>query len=184
MMRRIAVVGPPGSGKSTLARRLGVALGLNIVHLDRLFWRPGWIPAPPDEFAAEHDCLVLSDGWVIDGNYGSTMDVRFAAADTILYLDETSLRCTWRILARMWRTRGTARPDLNEGCLERVTWECVPFAWYTVTFNRRKRPLILSRMGAYGNGKAVLVLKGKRGVDGFVAGLTTASTVEMEHIHR
>jgi adenylate kinase family enzyme len=180
MMRRIAILGPPGSGKSTLARRLGEALVVPVHHLDRHFWRPGWVQVPPEEFADEHEGLMQSDSWVIDGNYGATMDVRFAAADTILYLDEGSLRCTWRILSRMWRTRGKARQDLNEGCLERVTWDAVPFAWYTITFNRRKRPLILARMERFRDGRTVLVLKGRRGAEGFVAGLATDAASELE----
>lgn len=40
--RRIAVIGFSGSGKSTLAIRLGSILGVPPVHLDSLFWLPGW----------------------------------------------------------------------------------------------------------------------------------------------
>lgn len=172
-MRRVAILGPPGSGKSTLARLIGDALGVPVVHLDRLFWRPGWVKAPPEEFAAEHNRLVQMDGWVIDGNYGATMDARFASADTIVYLDEGALRCTWRILARMWRTRGKARPDLNEGCLERLTWDFVPFVWYTITFNWRKRPKVLSRLEPLSDdARTVVILRGRRGAAWFVASLS------------
>lgn len=177
----MAVVGPPGSGKSTLARRIGIALGLEVVHLDCYYWRPGWVEAPRDEFVAEHDRLVQLDHWVIDGNYSVTMDARFAAADTIIYLDEGPFRCTWRIIARMWRTRGKARPDLNQGCLERLSWDFVPFVWYTITFNRRKRPILFARMDRYRDGgRNVIVLSGTRCADDFVLmlGRSTAHTGE------
>jgi len=45
-MSRIAVIGSPGAGKSTLARKLGQALGLEVHHLDRLYWQPGWVETP------------------------------------------------------------------------------------------------------------------------------------------
>jgi len=40
--RRILVLGCGGAGKSTLAVELGRVAGLPVVHLDRLFWLPGW----------------------------------------------------------------------------------------------------------------------------------------------
>lgn len=172
MMRRVAILGPPGSGKSTLARTIGAATGLPVVHLDRYYWRPGWVAAPIDEFAAEHDHLVQTETWVIDGNYGATMDVRFAAADTIIYVDVSAWLCTYRILARMWRSRGLARPDLNDGCRERLTWDVVPFVWYTLTFNRRKRRKVLTKIQLHRDGLTrIAVVRGKGGVESLVASL-------------
>ena len=42
-MQRIVIVGSGGSGKSTLAKQMGLVLGLNVVHLDRLLWKPGYV---------------------------------------------------------------------------------------------------------------------------------------------
>jgi adenylate kinase family enzyme len=38
-MKRVLVVGSGGAGKSTLARRLGGRLGVEVIHLDRFYWR-------------------------------------------------------------------------------------------------------------------------------------------------
>ena len=45
-----AIIGPSGAGKSTLARQLGAITGLPVVHLDREFWRAGWVPTPDAEW--------------------------------------------------------------------------------------------------------------------------------------
>lgn len=71
--QRIVILGPPGSGKSTLARQLGARHGLPAFHLNRAYWRPGWIEAEPAAFRA----------WVIDGNDTGTIAPRFARADTV-----------------------------------------------------------------------------------------------------
>jgi hypothetical protein len=47
-MRRLACRAPghrcwlPGSGKTSLTVKLGRKLCLPVVHLDMLYWRPGW----------------------------------------------------------------------------------------------------------------------------------------------
>jgi len=49
-MERIMIIGCGGSGKSTLARQLGEKLSLPVVHLDKLFWKPGWVHISQEEF--------------------------------------------------------------------------------------------------------------------------------------
>jgi len=48
-MKRVLVIGSGGSGKATLARRLGERLGLEVIHLDVMFWRPRWVETPRHE---------------------------------------------------------------------------------------------------------------------------------------
>ena len=45
-LKRIAIIGSPGVGKSTFARQLGDITGIEVFHLDRLFWKPGWVETP------------------------------------------------------------------------------------------------------------------------------------------
>ncbi len=40
--------------------------------------------------------LVKEDEWIIDGNYGGTMDIRMNAADTIIFLDIHRTICAYR----------------------------------------------------------------------------------------
>lgn len=121
MPQRIILIGSGGSGKSTLARQIGAVLSLPVIHLDALFWQPGWVETPRPEWEALQRELVARDRWVIDGNYGHTLDIRLAAADTVIFMDMPRLVCAWgaikrrimyagRALRRNWPTCGRTRP--------------------------------------------------------------------------
>src|SRR3954453_4555172 len=94
-VHRIAVVGPPGSGKSTVAVRLGDALGLPVVHLDRLYWSADWTEAPADVFRERHTQAIDADRWVIDGLYSSATDLgsRLRRADLIVATEAPTIVC-------------------------------------------------------------------------------------------
>ena len=53
------IIGSSGAGKSTFARRLGESTGLPVVHLDRLFWNPGWAETPKDEWSEKIKVVLL-----------------------------------------------------------------------------------------------------------------------------
>src|ERR1700747_2730402 len=99
-MRRVLVLGCPGAGKSTLARRMAAALTLPLVELDRMFWRPGWVEAPREEFRDAVVRLAAMPAWIMDGNYRFTFDLRLPVADTIVFLDLPRRICMWRIIMR------------------------------------------------------------------------------------
>ena len=100
-MERIIIIGCPGSGKSTLARQLGEKLDLTVVHLDRLWWNPGWENVPREEFDIRLENALKLESWIIDGNYSRTMDARLAKCDTIIYLDYSRWACL-RVCSREW----------------------------------------------------------------------------------
>lgn len=81
------LIGSGGSGKSTLARQLGNILNIQVYHLDAIFWKPNWEGVSKEEQISIQTDLVKKDEWLIDGNYGGTLDIRMDAADTIIFLD-------------------------------------------------------------------------------------------------
>lgn len=152
-MRRVIVIGPPGSGKSTLARRLGKASGLPVFHLDKAYWRAGWVEAPAAEFAAEVEHLACLPDWIIDGNYTSTLPARLRRADTLIYLDVPSWRSTFRVVKRALAGLGTARSDMPAGCPERLDLGFLQFAW---SWNRRSRARSLAFVEGF-EGRALIL---------------------------
>ena len=97
----MVIVGPGAAGKSTLAANLGEITGLPVIELDKLFWRPGLVATPRDRWAAIQHELVTQDLWIMDGlGPYDVIDVRLRAADTIVFLDFSSVRCAWRAIRR------------------------------------------------------------------------------------
>ena len=142
-MRRILVIGPCGSGKSTLAGELAGRLNLPLHHLDAIAWLPGWIEMERPAFQQRLREIVAGESWVIDGCYGSTLDLRAPRADTIVYLDYPISLCLWRLVKRTLRYRGTTRPDMGEDCPERFDAE---FFWYVMRWNSGPRIRLHKRL--------------------------------------
>jgi adenylate kinase family enzyme len=78
-VKRVAIVGSGGAGKSTFARALALRTGLPLVHLDHLYWSPGWVVTPSDEWRVVLEEALGGDAWIADGNYARTYDVRLVA---------------------------------------------------------------------------------------------------------
>lgn len=136
-MRRVAVVGCAGAGKSSFAAELGRRTGLPVVHLDHHYWHPGWVGTPREEWRAVQAELVAGDAWIIDGNYGSTLDLRFARADTVIWLAPSRWRCLAGVLRRRLSARGAAVQA--PGCPERVTLDFLRWIW---RYDRDARPVL------------------------------------------
>ena len=153
------VIGCGGSGKTRLARELADRHGLPLVHLDREYWRPGWREPAPEEWEARVRELVAGDAWILDGNYGGTLDLRLGRADTVVFLDVSTLACLRGVAVRYIRWRGRTRPDLPNGCEETIDLE---FIRYVLAYRRTRRAGVLDRLGRFEG--EVVVLRSRRDV--------------------
>lgn len=164
-MKKIVLIGSGGSGKSTLARQLGEKLKINVLHLDSLFWKPGWVETPREEWIDTQQYLVKRETWIMDGNYGGTIDIRLNAADTIIFLDIPRIICVYRAFKRMLQYRNKTRPDMGEGCAERFNYEFFKWIW---EYPKTKRPKILERLEELSKEKEVIILKAPKEVENFL----------------
>ncbi|MEO8671073.1 MAG: hypothetical protein ABI411_07140 [Tahibacter sp.] len=165
-MRKVLLIGCGGAGKSTLARRIAARTGLPLIHLDQCFWRPGWIETPRDVWSQTVAELIRNDAWVMDGNYGGSLDVRLAACDIVIFLDVSPFRCFWRLVRRRVRFHGKSRPDISPGCSERLD---LKFLAWILAYRRTSRPAVMEKLNvAAERGKRVWILNSPSAVEDFM----------------
>jgi adenylate kinase family enzyme len=166
-MRRIMVIGSGGAGKSTFARRLGSLLDIPVIHLDVEHWGPGWVEPPKDLWRRRVEELVGGEAWIIDGNYSGTLDVRLAACDTVIFLDLPRSVCLWRVLKRALMYKGSSRPDMAEGCREKLNSSFLVWIW---NYPSRTRPKVVELLKRHSQTKRVVRLRSRAEVEKFLAG--------------
>ena len=147
------ILGPGASGKSVLAAQLGEITGLPVIELDKLFWRPGLIATPRDQWEVLQQTLVEKSGWIMDGDLGpyDAVEVRLRAADTVIFLDFPLVLCAWRALRR--------------------SRERVDFWLWLLRYRRRSRPLLMAAMGHCAVSAKLHVLRNPAALRQFVAGV-------------
>lgn len=171
-MNKILVIGSGGAGKSTFAQRLGKILKLEVIHLDSLYWSPGWVEMPKDEWRTIVEELLKRDSWIIDGNFGGTLDIRLAACDEVIFLDVPRLICLGRVLKRVAIYRKEGRPDMAPGCPEKVNLEFIKYIW---DYPRKRKPAVVEKLNSYSQTKAVTILRTQAEIQSFLANQVTSN---------
>lgn len=168
-MNRVLVIGSSGAGKSTFSRRLADITGLPLIHLDRFFWKPGWVETDKAEWSNTVARALEGERWIIDGNYGGTMEMRLAACDTAIFLDLPRTICTYRVVKRLLVYRRGTRPDMADGCDEHLDLKFIKFVW---TYPKRSRPSVIGRLDRIRDSKTVISLRSLREVESFLSQLS------------
>lgn len=156
---RVLVIGCSGSGKSTLAQALGRRLGLPYVSMDReIFWLPGWTVRPRAEALARMRGIVAGERWVIDGTSPGTLEIRLPRTHLILWLRPPRWTSLYGVTSRWLKFRGRSRPEMADGCPERLSREFLTYIW---NFEKTESPEIEEKLAAYGPDVPVCVLKSR-----------------------
>jgi adenylate kinase family enzyme len=164
-MKRILVIGCCGAGKSTFSKELSAKLNLPLVHLDRLFWQPGWIEQEELVFAELLQAELERAEWIIDGNYLRNLPLRLEYADTVILLDLNRWICTWRVLKRWLAQEGYQAV----GCPQKVD---LPFLQYVFwDYPQRDRAKALELKDRYSSSVNWIVLDSQLEINEWISAL-------------
>jgi len=159
-MRRVVIIGRGASGKSTLARRLGDITGLPVTEVDKIFWQPGLIATPREQWVVMQEKLVAGDRWIMDGDLGpyDAVEVRLRSADTIIFLDFSLVRCAWRAIRR--------------------SRERADFWRWLLAYRYQSRPILMAAIAKYAPNAVLHVFRSPKALSRFVAEVATVKPVE------
>lgn len=158
-MQKIIVIGSPGAGKSTFARKLRDKTGIQLHYLDMIWHRSDRTNVAAEEFHAKLTDIMKTDKWIIDGNYGRTLEMRLKNCDTVFLLDYPLEVC----LAGARERVGHKREDLP-WVEEELDEE---FRQMIVDFPNSQLPKIYQLLEQYKEGKQIYVLHSRTEADDF-----------------
>ena len=171
-VRRIALLGSAGAGKSWLGRQLAELLGLPVIHLDTLYWKPGWVATPDAEWQAVQLRERDRTAWIADGIQEGRIDASLwlDEADTIVFMDVAPLKCVWRVTKR--RFDSTDRPAMPADCKPAPFYRAFPkFLNFLSAYRRIVRPEVLADLARREQGQRVVILRNEEDVQRFLAGV-------------
>jgi len=132
--KKISIIGCPGSGKSTLSVQLAKILNLEVIHLDKVYWKPYWVNISKEEFDEKHDEILKKESFILDGNYNRTISKRLEKSDLVIYLDYDSQVCIDSYIQRV--KDGSIKDFITENCVETLDED---FNNYISSYNDKNR---------------------------------------------
>ena len=160
-MKKIMVIGCPGSGKSTFSRTLHKLTDIPLFHLDMMNWNSDRTTVDKTVFRERLSNTIQMDEWIIDGNYGSTIELRLQACDTVIFLDYPLNVCLDGIKER----RGKARADMP--WIENEDEEDTEFIEFIKNYNCQSRPKVMELLDKYCH-KDIYIFKNRNEADEFL----------------
>jgi adenylate kinase family enzyme len=164
-MKKVLVIGSGGAGKSTFSRRLHEITKLELIHLDIVYWKPNWVETSKPEWFAKLAELLEKDSWIMDGNYDGSLEMRLEKCDTAIFLDMPRVLCLYRVLKRALKYRNATRPDMADGCNEKVDRKFAEWIW---DYPNKDKIIVEEKLQRFEDKRKIIRLKSKREVENFL----------------
>lgn len=159
-MKKVIVIGCPGSGKTTFAEKLNICTDLPLYYLDAIWHKPDKTHIPREEFEERIKEIFSTDEWIIDGNYGRTIEMRLKECDTVFLFDLPTEVCIQGATERI----GKGRYDLPW-----LETELDPeFESFINEFPKTTLPKIYDLIEKYKTGKQVIIFKSREEADNYI----------------
>jgi adenylate kinase family enzyme len=124
-----------------------------------MYWNADKTTVERSVFLARLSSVLEKEQWIIDGNYSSTLELRMAACDTVIFLDYPLEVCLEGIKER----RGKPRSDMP--WIE--TEEDAEFMDLIRNFRQTQRPKVTELLEKYAH-KQIFVFRTRQEADGFL----------------
>ena len=160
-VKKVIVLGCPGSGKSTFSRKLNSITRIPVIYLDMMFHRADKTTCSAEEFNHSLAKVMKQDKWILDGNYGRTLQVRLEQCDTVFWLDYPLEICLQGIEAR----RGKPRVDMP--WIETEFDE--EFRQWIIDFPKNELPIIYELLDRYKSEKNIYVFHSRADIDDYLS---------------
>jgi adenylate kinase family enzyme len=166
-VKHVVVTGPAGAGKSELARQLGSRLGIRVLHLDALFWKPGWVATPPGEWEALQRRELAGAEWIVESQYDDMLPDWVCTADAVVFVDASPLRCLWHVgRRRLGRAESVGTPaGSRPSSAHRALLKFVRNQW---RYRRGVRSELLAELARDRAGRRVVILRGREDAAAFL----------------
>ena len=160
-MKKILILGCPGAGKSTFARKLRDKTGLPLYYLDMIWHKPDRTTITKQEFDAKLSEIIKQEEWIIDGNYGRTLEMRIQWCEAIFLLDSPVEDCLVGAKSRI----GKQRVDMP--WIETEFDE--EFKQWIMDFPKNELPIVYELLDRYKGEKSIYVFYSRADIEDYLS---------------